>query len=75
MSGPKERLASAISAGQSTATVFAGDLADVGGPKLKYNQSPGELVEVKADDITKLLDGKPAPTKTTTPKGDKKENA
>lgn len=72
MSGPKDRLASAISAGQSTATVFAGDLADAGGPKLKDDQQPGDLVEVKADEIKKLIDGKSA-TEKPKPSGKDKE--
>lgn len=72
MSGPKDRLASAISAGQSTATVFAGDLADVGGPKLKDGQQPGDLVEVKAAEIKKLIEPQSAP-ETSKPTGKKKE--
>lgn len=72
MSGPKDRLASAISSGQSSATVYAGDLADAGGPKLKDGQQPGEIVEVKAEDIRMLIDSKSA-KETTKPQGKQKE--
>ena len=73
ISGPKDRLASAIGAGQQSATVFAGDLADVGGDPLQKSQLPGDLVEVKAETIKKLLNVKSAQNKNT-PKGKDKES-